>query len=130
MSIGVSDTIKVCIALFAADSFSRLTEAVDAAVAKYSYLHGDSGSSDDNAVDEVSFSGNLSVFPNPVSDMLEILGVEGKYELKLYNSLGKCVFSGENVSRIDVSSYSAGIYTVSVSNNNGTSKANFVKVTF
>ena len=124
MSIGVGDTVKVCIALFAADSFSRLTEAVDAAVAKYSYLYG--LPEDEESVDMQMYE-RLSVSPNPATDMLELSGVDGDFGVNVYDALGRCVFSGENVSRIDVSSYSAGVYTISILDAKGTRNAKFVK---
>lgn len=127
MTIGVGDTAMVSIALFATDSYSRMVDAVDNALAKYSYLHGVPAP---GSVELVSQSESLILYPNPVSDILDIQGVEGNYELNVYDYMGRCVFSGENVSRIDVSNYSAGIYTVSVSNDNGTKKANFVKVNY
>lgn len=127
MSIGAGDTVVVSIALFAADSYLRMTEAVDSAVAKYSYLHGVPAP---GSVEFVSSSEPLMLYPNPVSDMLEIRGVEGIYELKVYDYLGRCVYSGENVARIDVSSYAAGIYTILVSDDNGTKTAKFVKESF
>ena len=125
MTIGVGDTAMVSIALFAADSYSRMVDAVDNALAKYSYLHGVPAP---GSVELVSQSESLILYPNPVSDILDIQGVEGNYELNVYDYMGRCVFSGENISRIDVSNYSAGIYTISISDENGTKKANFVKV--
>ena len=125
MSIGVGDTAKVCIALVAADSFTRLTEAVDAAVAKYSYLYGESG--DEESVDMQMYE-RLSVSPNPVTDMLELSGVDGDFDVNVYDAFGRCVFSGRNILRLDVSEYPAGIYNISVFNGDGTRNAKFVKM--
>ncbi|MBO7481925.1 MAG: S8 family peptidase [Bacteroidales bacterium] len=124
MTIGVGDTVMVSIALFAANSYTAMTDAVDGAVAKYSYLHGVPAP---GFVELASQSEPLMLYPNPVSNVLEIRGIEGIFELKVYDSMGRCVFSGENVSRIDVSSYSAGVYTISISDANGTRNAKFVK---
>ncbi len=125
MSIGVGDTAMVCIALVAADSFTRLTEAVDAAVAKYSYLYGESG--DEESVDMQMYE-RLSVSPNPVTDMLELSGVDGDFDVNVYDAFGRCVFSGRNILRLDVSEYPAGIYNISVFNGDGTRNAKFVKM--
>ena len=125
MSIGVGDTAKVCIALVAADSFTRLTEAVDAAVAKYSYLYGESG--DEESVDMQMYE-RLSVSPNPVTDMFVLSGVDGDFDVNVYDAFGRCVFSGRNILRLDVSEYPAGIYNISVFNGDRTRNAKFVKM--
>ena len=70
----------------------------------------------------------LSVSPNPAADMLELSGVDGDFEVSVYDAYGRCVFSGRNVLRLDVSEYPAGIYNISVSNGDGTRNAKFVKL--
>ena len=128
MHIGVGDTAKVCLALFAADSFSQMAEAVDAAVAKYSYLHGGSDSSHEGEGVEDVAAEALSVSPNPVADLLEISGVEGNYEVAVYDTFGRCVYSGGNVSKLDVSDFAAGVYSISVVDRSGCRTVQFVKV--
>ena len=125
MTIGVGDTAMVSIALFASESYSQMIEAVDGAISKYSYLHGVPAP---GCIESGLQSGHLMLYPNPVSDMLEIVGLEGNYTVQIYDEAGRCVFSGENDSRIDVSSYFAGSYSVLVSDGNGTQSARFVKV--
>ena len=125
MSIGVGDTAKVCIAMFAADSFSRLTEAVDAAVAKYSYLYG--APEEEESVDMQMYE-RLSVAPNPATDMLELSGVDGDFDVNVYDAFGRCVFSGKNITMLDVSEYAAGVYNISVAGRNVSRTVQFVKV--
>ena len=127
MNIGVGDTVKVCIALFAADSFSRLTEAVDAAVAKYSYLYG--GNEDEESV-EMQMSEQFSVSPNPATDMLELSGVDGDYEVNVYDTYGRCVFYGVNVKILDVSKYKVGSYSIVVHKGCDRKTEKFVKVEY
>ncbi|MBO7132675.1 MAG: S8 family peptidase [Bacteroidales bacterium] len=125
MNIGVGDTLTVSIALFAADSYSRMVEAVDSAIAKYSYLHGIPAP---GSVESISQSEALVFYPNPVSDELEILFEDVNFEVKIYDEIGRCVFSGQNVTRIDVSGYAAGTYSVTVSNGNAIRNGKFVKI--
>lgn len=127
VNIGAGDTARVSIALFAADSYSRMAEAVDAAVAKYSYLHGET--EEEYSVD-MQMVERLSVLPNPVAELLELSGVDGDFDVKVYDAFGRCVFSEKSVSIIDVSAFSAGTYTISVSDANGIRNAKFVKVSF
>jgi hypothetical protein len=70
----------------------------------------------------------LSVSPNPATDMLELSGVDGDFEVTVYDVFGRCVFSGRNILRLDVSEYPAGIYNISVFNGDGTRNAKFVKM--
>ena len=126
LRIGVGDTVRVCIALFADDSYLGMTQSVDEAVAKYSYLHGGSGNDDEGAVDDF-VAEPLTVSPNPVADMLEISGVYGDYEISIYDALGRCVFSGRNISRLDVSEYATGNYSLVVADEHGIRNVKFVK---
>ena len=59
MRLGAGDTARVSIAMFAADSYLRMVEAVDAATAKYNYLHGNQ----DDMIEENSIGNSLAVYP-------------------------------------------------------------------
>lgn len=63
-----------------------------------------------------SISDNVNVFPNPSSGTVNISGVQGTY-IVVYNILGEIVFT-ENVesvsTKIDVSSFSKGIYFIKI----------------
>lgn len=124
MSIGVGDTIMVSIALFAADSYALMMAAVDSAIAKYSYLHGVPAP---GSVESNSMSEPLILYPNPVYDIMEIVCEDVDFTITVIDEIGRCVFSGANIKRIDVSAYSSGIYNVSVCNGNVVRNAKFVK---
>ena len=128
MNIGVGDTVKVSYALFAADSYSRMVEAVNGAIAKYSYLHGDSDSNQHGEGVAMDSKETLSVSPNPVADVLELNGVDENFEIAVYDAFGRCVFSGNNVSRLDVSEYATGTYNIVVVDDSGSRSVRFVKV--
>ena len=124
MSIAVGDTVLVSIVLFAAESYSGMLEAVDSAISKYTYLHGGSGY---EGVDYLQAM-PLVLYPNPVSDWLEVSGLERDYEIEVVDEQGRLVYSGRNVTSLDVSDYPAGTYSVSVTSVEGTKRAKFVKV--
>ena len=58
---------------------------------------------------------NVSVYPNPVSDILQI---NGKYsEINIFDLYGKLVLSSNAKKTIDISELSNGIYLVKINNN-------------
>ena len=58
---------------------------------------------------------NVSVYPNPVSDVLKI---NGKYsEINIFDLYGKLVLSSSEKNTIDISELSNGIYLVKINNN-------------
>jgi len=58
---------------------------------------------------------NVSVYPNPVSDLLQI---NGKYsEINIFDLYGKLVLSSNAKKTIDISELSNGIYLVKINNN-------------
>jgi len=78
------------------------------------------------SVSDHSIKKNLTIYPNPVSDILTIVlpvSISGKYSLEIIDLQGKIVYSlngSENVLRSiqinDISFFTAGIYMVKVSN--------------
>ena len=118
------DTVRVTFALFASDSYQGMIEAVDSAIAKYSYLHGGSGS---ESVSDLQTS-PLYLYPNPVSDVLEIVGVDDNFEICILDEMGRLVYSGMNVTSVDVSNYAAGTYSVKIIEKTGERTSRFVKV--
>ena len=92
-------------------------------------------SSPTNVNDLITFTkDNLSIFPNPTSDFIEInagvQNLEPLQEIKIYNTLGVCVYNltqtlskGDGVTRIDISALQVGIYFLS----NGDKIYKFVK---
>ena len=56
----------------------------------------------------------VEVYPNPASDMLYINSINSIYEVEVYSLNGQLLKQQQNVSHIDVSSLSQGIYMVRV----------------
>ena len=72
---------------------------------------------DEITVEEVIFSNNISIFPNPVDDILNIKSLPANRieEVKLYNQIGEKVlhvYPLNNV--IDISTFSQGMYIIEV----------------
>ena len=73
-----------------------------------------------SGVDEAG--SNISIYPNPSNGdfVIELDGV-GKYDVTVYNVLGQTVFStftNASITRIDLSSFDKGIYTVELRDEN------------
>ncbi len=85
------------------------------------------------SVAELSSKYQISLFPNPVSTILNISNLEETgSKIIVSNALGQIVFTSENASSsktIDVSSWTAGLYNVSImsTNQNITVTSRFVK---
>jgi hypothetical protein len=47
------------------------------------------------AVEEHSFSSNISVYPNPVENSFKIEGIDERFDLSIYNSFGQLVYKSE-----------------------------------
>ncbi|MDR1724911.1 MAG: T9SS type A sorting domain-containing protein [Bacteroidales bacterium] len=60
----------------------------------------------------------FNVYPNPASDKLFVEG-EGYEQIKIYDLLGKVVFTAEGVKEIDVSALAKGVYNVQLLSNKG-----------
>lgn len=72
----------------------------------------------------------LRVFPNPVSDKIQLGGVSNNIShIKITDLFGKVVYSDKAFKReyINISNLTAGIYILSVSNDNKVSNVKFVK---
>jgi hypothetical protein len=74
---------------------------------------------------------NFSIYPNPVSDVLTIEGIENVNTIQIIDAKGSIVYSkkisAENQLKVDVSSFATGTYQVVFSTNNQTSVKTFVK---
>jgi hypothetical protein len=89
---------------------------------------GDGSGSYSNVTDCINLSGclapndiknidyiNVSIFPNPVSELLRI---NGKYsEINIFDLYGKLVLTSRPKKTVDISSLSNGIYLVKINNN-------------
>jgi len=72
----------------------------------------------------------INVYPNPVNDYVNINNpLIGKADLKVYNAQGQIVYESafENNARVDVSSFSSGLYTIVVQGEKGSTSTTFVK---
>ncbi len=67
---------------------------------------------------------SLSIFPNPATDYIEIFNVLMGSEIEIFNSMGILIDRFKYDSRIDISKYPIGIYTVR--SNTGTQR--FIKI--
>jgi hypothetical protein len=80
--------------------------------------------------DENKFFNNLSLFPNPTTDVLNIQDAPIGSEYQLYNSLGNRIYVGqiENQSTlINLSNQSSGIYFLVIKFNNTVIQRKFIK---
>lgn len=72
-----------------------------------------------NVILAVAQPGNLkmSVFPNPVKDMLQIQGAGGHYSLQLADAQGRVISAGDfyNDTVVNISNYRQGVYLVNIS---------------
>ena len=72
----------------------------------------------------------INVYPNPVNDYVNINNpLIGKADLKVYNAQGQIVYESgfDNNARVDVSSFSSGLYTRVVQGEKGSTSTTFVK---
>jgi len=73
------------------------------------------------SVEEFSLDNSISIFPNPTSDIIT-LDVSNRItvsSLELYNIVGKQVIKTNNVSTLDLSQLSAGVYMLRVMTDSG-----------
>ncbi len=72
----------------------------------------------------------INVYPNPVNDYVNINNpLIGKADLKVYNAQGQIVYESgfDHNARVDVSSFSSGLYTIVVQGEKGSTSTTFVK---
>ncbi len=69
----------------------------------------------------------ISVFPNPVSNILNIISTKSILNIRLYNLEGKELFQ-TNKNFIDMSNYSAGLYMVVIESNMESNKFKILKI--
>ncbi|MGL2964201.1 poly(ethylene terephthalate) hydrolase family protein [Flavobacterium sp. RSB2_4_14] len=81
-------------------------------------------------VDDVTFSNEIKVYPNPVKDYITISGKVGeKYHITIYDISGKVVIDQNFTCEILIatSNLTNGIYSYVIQNNNGTVNGKFIK---
>jgi hypothetical protein len=83
-------------------------------------------------VPDFEFSNYFSLYPNPVSDVLNI-STKGNIEISsinIYNTLGQLVLvipNAKDSKTVDVSSLTSGHYFIKINSDKGTSNTKFVK---
>jgi hypothetical protein len=68
-------------------------------------------------VDEIN-SGSFTIYPNPVSDKISVIGIENINSVQIFNSLGALVKHTKRANDIDVSDLAKGIHFIQVDNGN------------
>lgn len=81
------------------------------------------------SLEEVVFESNVVLYPNPTSDVINILISDNQSILKvlIYNLLGQKLISSKSDQVIDVSQLEKGIYLIEVETKNGMSTKRFIK---
>ena len=69
----------------------------------------------------------ISLYPNPVSDILNISGNTTELSITIYDILGKQVMRSRIFNSLDVSSLTDGIYLVELSNSQKTTTRKLIK---
>ncbi len=69
----------------------------------------------------------VSIFPNPTTDQLNIIGISSIEKVEIYNLSGMFQAAYLNKSTIDISNLSEGIYFVKIYAENGISTQKFIK---
>ena len=78
------------------------------------------------SIDEESII-HISLYPNPVSDVLNIRGNTTELSITIYNIPGKQVMRSRIFNSLDVSSLTDGIYLVELSNSQKTTTRKLIK---
>jgi hypothetical protein len=86
-----------------------------------------------NFVPQLKSDLSFSVYPNPASDDIQIVGLPnyGKYTIDIYNPVGQKVLS-QKISdatqlRLDIQALSPGVYFIQIASGNSQRVAQFVK---
>ena len=61
---------------------------------------------------ELKKDNNISVFPNPTNDFLNVTALNSNTDYYIYDKLGKVVSTGRTSGKIDVSSLASGVYYI------------------
>ena len=62
---------------------------------------------------------NVSVYPNPVADILNINAEENTKEIKIFDTLGKIIYLGSTEKQINTTKFEKGIYICQLTFNDG-----------
>jgi hypothetical protein len=75
---------------------------------------------DDSGVDELSFDGNVSIYPNPATGQfnIDLSGTEMPLDLEIVNELGQIIYTTQLTdpnNQIDLVELAIGVYIVKLS---------------
>ena len=82
---------------------------------------GNSMGTDDNEIDRIR------LFPNPVSEILNINTKYQNFKIEIYDMIGKKIFNAENLNSINVRDFDDGIYLLKLSIGNYSHSKLFIK---
>ena len=82
---------------------------------------GNSMGTDDNEIDRIR------LFPNPVSEILNINTKYQNFKIEIYDMIGKKIFNAENLNSINVRDFDDGIYLLKLSIGNFSHSKLFIK---
>lgn len=70
---------------------------------------------------------NISVYPNPATDVINISNVSSKTKFEIYNVGGQLVNQGTTDGKVNVSKLTKGVYILTVESNGDRSQTKFIK---
>jgi len=73
-------------------------------------------------VENIAMDNDVSVYPNPVTDILHINIPNENTKVSLLDVSGKCVYSAANVTEIDMTPFAAGMYFLDIQGEKGKRK--------
>src|SRR5690554_445229 len=75
------------------------------------------------------FAQNFSMYPNPVTDVLNITSINGlnANEIRVMDLTGKVVKVQNNASSVNVADLAAGTYLIDITTNEGKATSKFIK---
>ncbi|MDF2933263.1 MAG: hypothetical protein K0R36_2594 [Chryseobacterium sp.] len=80
------------------------------------------------ATNETEKNKEISLFPNPVSDILNIAGISSEIDFEIYNSVGQKVSSGKTSdNKVNVHQLLKGIYSIQIRDKAKENRLKFIK---
>jgi hypothetical protein len=82
------------------------------------------------SVNEINFTYNIKIYPNPTTSMLNIIDEVNQFQnatIQIKNNLGQLVFSSPFTTQINLSSFSAGMYFLSIQDKSNSKTVKIIK---
>lgn len=70
------------------------------------------------SVPNIKTQESIHVYPNPFSNKLHIANAKGQEQFELFNILGDCIYSGNNIEKQDYSTLTKGVYILKITGQN------------